>query len=99
VIVCQLLGAILIPGGYAFAIFWRQLVRNRGAELVALWEEIKAEEERQAAEEAELFKSKTRSIEIVSEEQVWACLLLCTKNAASDFSRQTNVAGAVLDTD
>lgn len=44
------------------------------AEFVGVWEEIKAEEERRAAEEAELFKSKARSTEIQTEEQVRACV-------------------------
>ncbi len=45
------------------------------AEFVGAWEEIKAEEERRAAEEAELFKTKLRSTEIATEEQVsWPCM-------------------------
>lgn len=35
-----------------------------------MWEEIKAEEERRAVEEAELFKTKARSTDIATEEQV-----------------------------
>jgi hypothetical protein len=36
---------------------------------LAAWEEVKAEEARVAAEEAELYKSKLRTIEVLSEEQ------------------------------
>jgi len=39
------------------------------AEFVGAWEELKAEEERRAAEEAQLFKTKTRSTDIATEEQ------------------------------
>ncbi|GAB4814208.1 hypothetical protein N2152v2_001254 [Parachlorella kessleri] len=38
-------------------------------EFVGAWEELKAEEERRTAEEAELFKTKTRSTDIATEEQ------------------------------
>lgn len=34
------------------------------------WEDVKAEEERRAAAEAEVFKHKARSTDIASEEQV-----------------------------
>jgi midasin len=44
--------------------------RPPSAEFVGAWEEVKAEEERRAAAEAELFRHKTRSTDIASEEQV-----------------------------
>lgn len=40
------------------------------AEFVGAWEEVKAEEARRAEAEAEVFKHKTRSTDIASEEQV-----------------------------
>lgn len=43
------------------------------AEFVGAWEEIKAEEARRAEVEAEVFKHKTRSTDIASEEQVRCC--------------------------
>ena len=39
------------------------------AEFVGAWEDVKAEEQRRAAEEAEVFKQKTRTTDIASEEQ------------------------------
>lgn len=41
------------------------------AEFVGAWEEVKAEEARRAEADAEVFKHKTRSTDIASEEQVW----------------------------
>ena len=48
---------------------WRSLA----AEYVGAWEDVKAEEQRRVALEAEMFKHKTRSTTIASEEQV--CVL------------------------
>lgn len=42
-----------------------------------MWEEIKAEEERRAAEEAELFKTKTRRTDIATEEQASGFTGIC----------------------
>eukprot|EP00887_Chlorella_sp_A99_P000601 scaffold17.g601.t1 len=47
----------------------RGQVASSSAEFVRAWEDIKAEEERRAAEDAELFKTKARSTEIATEEQ------------------------------
>lgn len=46
------------------------LAHETAAEFVGAWEEVKAEEARRAEAEAEVFKHKTRSTDIASEEQV-----------------------------
>jgi midasin len=40
---------------------------------VVIWEEVKDEEARREAEEAQLYKTKTRTSEVLSEEQVGCC--------------------------